>query len=149
MGIFDVFSKKKESLELPPPPMPDGDEHMMDLPEPPQDFAPISAPVEERMLEEEEHSHDEPMEEEAHEPEDAPMRVHRSSDGPIFLSVQDYQAILNGVTAMKSKLSATDESFRKLHEIKSAQDKQLEGWRTSLEDVQRKLTYVDEVLFGR
>ena len=147
MGIFDVFTKKKESLTLPPPPMPEMDEHEMELPSPPEDFAPISAP---ETLQE----HEMEIEEEPHEPIEAPespepVRAHIPRDGPIFVSVQDYQAILNGVTAMKSKLSASEESFRKLHEIKTAQEKQLEGWRTSLEDVQKKLTYVDEVLFGR
>jgi len=142
MGIFDVFGKKKqESLTLPPPPMPEMDEHQMELPEPPHDFEPAPEPVEEHVIEE--------RHEELPAPEPMAPRAPRSHDGPIFVSVQDYQAILNGVTAMKSKLSATDESFKKLHDIKAAQDKQLDAWRSTLEDVQRKLTYVDEVLFGR
>lgn len=143
MGIFDVFGKKKEdSLSLPPPPMPDMEDHSMELPEPPMDEEPHE-PEAMEMHEEPES----PSMEMASEP--MPMRGRRSSSGPIFVSVQDYQMILSGVTAMKSKLAATDESFKKLHEIKAAQEKQLDAWRTALEDVQRKMTYVDEVLFGR
>ncbi|HSU72504.1 MAG TPA: hypothetical protein VLJ21_01500 [Candidatus Binatia bacterium] len=138
MGLFDVFGKKKEPMMLPPPPMPDLEEHpeAMDFPEPPQELEAL-APMDEAPMES-----SEPMPEPR-----APHRIDR--EGPLFVSVQDYQMILNGVTAIKSKLSATDESFKKLHDVKAAQEKQLELWRQSLEDVQRKLTYVDEVLFGR
>jgi hypothetical protein len=144
MGIFDVFSKKREeSVDLPPPPMPDMDEpHMMEFPEAPQDIEPVSAPDMHEEVMEEEHS---PLME---TPEPMMPRM-RSSKGPLFVSVQDYQAILDGVNSIRSKLSATEDSFRKLHEVKASQDKGLEDWRASLEDIQRKLTYVDEVLFGR
>lgn len=140
MGIFDVFAKKKEALTLPPPPMPDMEDAMpepIEMPEPPMDIEPVSEHEEEII-------HDE-------HPMESPMHVGHAlpREGPLFVSVQDYQLILNGVTAIKSKLSATDESFKKLHDVKQAQEKQLEMWRQSLEDVQRKLTYVDEVLFGR
>lgn len=142
MGIFDVFAKKKEALTLPPPPMPDTEDAMpepIEMPEPPMDIEPVAVSEHEEEVIHDEH----PME--------SPMHVGHAlpREGPLFVSVQDYQLILNGVTAIKSKLSATDESFKKLHDVKQAQEKQLEMWRQSLEDVQRKLTYVDEVLFGR
>ena len=131
MGIFDAFSKKKEaeSVSLPPPPLP------VEAPEAPEEIEPISAP--------------EPMEiEEVEEPE---MQHEKPipRDGPVFVSVQDYQEILNGVNSIKSKLGEVDDSFKKLNNIKTGQEKELEEWRKALEDVQRKLTYVDEVLFGK
>jgi hypothetical protein len=140
MSILDVFSKKKEPMQLPPPPMPELDDEQMELPELPMDVEPMDVPAEMPVHEEDS----------AVEPPSLPeLRQHLPREGPLFVSVQDYQMILNGVTAIKAKLSMTDESFKKLHDIKAAQEKQLDAWRQSLEDVQRKLTYVDEVLFGR
>ena len=129
MGIFDSFSKKKEqeSVSLPPPPMP------VEAPEAPQEIAPISAPVPAEMAVEEPVKHETPI----------------PHDGPVFVSVQDYQEILNSVNSIKSKLGEVDDTFHKLTQIKTGQEKELEEWRKSLEDVQRKLTYVDEVLFGK
>ncbi|MBI4145343.1 hypothetical protein HY493_04015 [Candidatus Woesearchaeota archaeon] len=143
MGIFDAFKKKKESAELPPPPMPDLGpelpplpEQSMEAPEPPQELMPEAPETPEPM-------HEEPT---AHEEREAPVRT---DEGPLFVSVQDYQTILNSVNMIRSKLGDAEDSFKKLHDIKQGQEKELEDWRSTLEDVQRKLTYVDEVLFGK
>ena len=112
-----------------------------ELPEMPEET--LEAPA---QFEVPEQPQPEPIEEHEHTEPEAPHRMH---NGPMFVSVQDYQIILNGVSAIKSKLSETDESFKKLQAIKQQQDKQLEDWRSTLEDVQRKLTYVDDVLFEK
>ena len=143
MGIFDAFKSKKETVDLPPPPMPDlpesdtmpSDLEMPELPEP------ESSSMENASADE--HT------EEEHEDADMMHAVRHPSEGPLFVSVQDYQAVLNGVSSIRAKLGMSDDSFKKLQEIKHAQDKSLETWRGTLEDVQRKLTYVDEVLFGK
>lgn len=86
--------------------------------------------------------------EEHDEPEQQPLHLPARA-GPLFVSVQDYQAILNSVNGIRARLNDADESFKKLNEIKASQDKQLDDWRGYLENVQKKLTYVDEVLFER
>lgn len=138
MGIFDAFSKKKEqeSVSLPPPPMPDDEMEAPEAPAP-EEIEPISAP--------------EPVKIEVIEEDEAPEKPRKalSKEGPVFVSMQDYQAILSGVNSIKSKLGEVDDSFKKLNHIKAGQEKELEDWRKALEDVQRKLTYVDEVLFGK
>ena len=115
------------------PELPDMPEATVDAPEMPSFEAPEPMPVEE------EHEHVEP---------ETPHHMN-TRNGPMFVSVQDYQLILNGVAAIKGKLAETDESFKKLQTIKQQQDKQLDDWRATLEDVQQKLTYVDDVLFEK
>ena len=126
MSLFDAFSKKKseELPELTPPPLPDFE------PEPAQALPPEPEPIAAEET-----------------PATQPARQH--AEGPLFVSVQDYEAILNSVNSIKEKLSEAESSFQKLQTIKKEQEQGLEDWRLTLEDVQRKLTYVDDVLFGR
>lgn len=139
MGLFSF--KKKQDMDLPPPPMPEAPE-LPPMPEP-MDFP--EAPAEEPAGTVDEH----PSFEETHE-EESPTPTHRiSRKGPIFVGVQDYQILLNSVASIKAKLAETDESFKKLNDIKTAQDKALENWHAVLGNVQKKLAYVDDVLFER
>jgi len=139
MGIFDAFSKKKEeSVELPAPPAPSAE---AEIEAPELDIEPVSAP------EPEESEQEQIIEEEVEaEPEE---RQPIPREGPIFVSMQDYQIILSGVNSIKSKLGEVDDTYKNLSHIKTSQDKELENWRKSLEDLQRKLTFVDEVVFGK
>ena len=112
MGLFGFKKKKEESLDLPPPPMPLAESEFPPLPE--QSFEAPEAPEIEDV-----HA-PEPVEE-TPTPRGRPAQADH--EGPLFVSVQDYQAVLNGVTSIKSKLSDIEESFRKLGEIKAGQDR--------------------------
>lgn len=66
---------------------------------------------------------------------------------PMFISVEDYQEILNSITVIKDALRDTEESMNRLNELKNTQEKILEDWRGHLEDAERKITYVDQAIF--
>lgn len=158
MGLLDVFSKKekpKEALAPPPPPMPElpAPPPMPEEPELPETISAelpelpetISVPMPE--LPEEEPMPLEEYHKEEHEmPEE---RILPEREGPLFVSVQDYQIILDSLNSIKAKLNQADSSFENLNKIKNQQQQKFEQWRKSLEDVQRKLTYVDEVIYGK
>jgi hypothetical protein len=92
---------------------------------------------------------------ETHEEHDIPEAEHHAEthqprrDGPLFVSMQDYQAILSNVNGIRAKIGDAEESFKKLGELKTSQDKLIDDWRGLFEQVQKKLTYVDDVLFER
>jgi hypothetical protein len=121
MGLLDAFSKKKADEE---------EELELELPE---EIEPYHSPVKQ--------TGESPMTEEEQ------ILPHR--DGPLFVSVQDYQAILDNLNNMKAKLKEADESFDNLNKLKTEQKAKFDSWRKNLEDVQKKLTYVDEVIFGK
>ncbi len=124
-------------MELPPPPIPDEFElppmpDSQEMPETPEEL-PAEIHEESDIPEAEHHS-----------------EVHRPSrEGPLFVSMQDYQAILSDVNGIRTKIGDAEESFKKLGELKDAQDKLIDDWRGLFEQVQKKLTYVDDVLFER
>lgn len=73
--------------------------------------------------------------------------VSPESIKPMFISVEDYQEILNSINVIKDALRDTEESMNRLNELKNTQEKILEDWRGHLEDAERKITYVDQTIF--
>jgi hypothetical protein len=67
--------------------------------------------------------------------------------GPLFVKVSDYKAILDCTNVIKSSIKEAENIILRLNELKNEQDKAFEVWRNQLEDVQRKLTYIDKSVF--
>ena len=162
---FLSFLKKKpatqESLDLPPPPAPETAmqpaevrivnelpemEQMPEQPlaEPPAEQVPESMELPMQAPEE----HEEAPEEEAAPAAPAPeISISKPRREPLFVSVDNYQDVLNSINYIRGKLGEADELVNKLNDIKAVEEKSFEAWRNQLEDVQRKLAYVENVVF--
>jgi hypothetical protein len=66
---------------------------------------------------------------------------------PIFVRVDDYREILEGMTRIRNNLKEATDLVLRLNELKNEEDKEFDKWRLELEDVQRKLMYVDKIIF--
>tara|TARA_Y100000310_G_C20693181_1_gene823730 strand:- start:1977 stop:2585 length:609 start_codon:yes stop_codon:yes gene_type:complete len=66
---------------------------------------------------------------------------------PSYMKVDDFKEMLGGIQITKQNLKECDEIFSRLNQLKNDEDKEFEKWRSKLEDLQRKLIYVDKVLF--
>ncbi|MDP7323133.1 MAG: hypothetical protein QF632_00050 [Candidatus Woesearchaeota archaeon] len=66
---------------------------------------------------------------------------------PSYVKVEDFKDMLGGIQIVKTNLKQCDEIFERLNQVKNDEDKEFEKWRSKLEDLQRKLIYVDKVLF--
>jgi hypothetical protein len=163
MGMFDFLKKKKETeLPLPPPPSaPDmtfqGDiepirapqeqapmEHELDLPElppalpaPRADVKPMNfAPVEEEPK-------DIIYDRTINPPEEKPtIRAER----PNFVAVDDYRQIITDTNTVRAKLMNAENFARRLSDIKNTEERAFEKWRGYLEDVEKKMNYVDQLI---
>lgn len=69
------------------------------------------------------------------------------SNAPLFITIEGYRRILADLDHVKNQLKHAEDVVGRLNELKSAKDKEFEKWRMELEDVQRKLLYVDKVIF--
>jgi hypothetical protein len=78
--------------------------------------------------------------------EPAPRKVLR---GPLFIRADKLRAVLDDIGQIKSKFKAEDDIFFRITDVKNAQDQKFEDFRQSLEDVQRKLLFVDRSLFEK
>ncbi|MEM3154493.1 MAG: hypothetical protein QW165_02920 [Candidatus Woesearchaeota archaeon] len=169
MGLFGFGKKRREELPLPPPPSPPelppllkGDieeirppeapsaipeippmeEHEEKLPElPPALPAPMPAmaPAEEK----EARVFDKTVQPEAEEPI---REVVRTIPKPAFVAVEDYRRIINDTNTIRAKLMDAENFVRRLGDLKNEEERSFERWRTLLEDVEKKMNYVDQLI---
>jgi len=68
-------------------------------------------------------------------------------DKPLFVNANDYKSVLGALTTIKTKVNDSEKILAELNELKNIKDKTFEKWRTDLEDIQRKLLYIDKTLY--
>ncbi len=145
MGLFDIFTKKKEeheSFELPPPPAPEAPSAEVKILSNVPDVEAIpELPAPAENHEEEPSMPEMPSEEPSFEPAVI-------GDGPIFISVQDYQETLNSINRIRNKLTDADELVKKVSGLRSKEAKEFQAYSQQLEDIHRKLSYVEDVIFA-
>lgn len=76
-----------------------------------------------------------------------PEKPKREMGGSIFVNVDEYKEILNGTSNIMNNLKEAEEVVSRLNELKLEKDKEFEKWRGKLEDVERKLIFIDKTIF--
>lgn len=167
-----LFKKKKKELPPPPPPSPPpqsfrgdiapirpGDEappELPPLPEAPEapprpeiaELPPLpEAPPELPPVPE---TPELPPSFETPEPPELPELSEEPRERAIpktsFVDVQDYKKIINDTNIIRSKLMTADNAVKRLNDIKKEEERAIDKWRSQLEDVEKKLHYVDELI---
>lgn len=65
----------------------------------------------------------------------------------IYVRVDNFKATLGSINLVRSDLRESEEALTKLENIKSSKDKSFDKIKSSLEDLQKKLIFVDKTLF--
>ncbi|MBW2983658.1 hypothetical protein KY361_00930 [Candidatus Woesearchaeota archaeon] len=117
---------------IPPPPMKAPEEELPEAPPRPEEAAPEMPSFE-------------AVEEEIGEEEKVGMRV---TEGPIFIRADNYRYVLDELSVARNIVKESGELFAGIENISSSSEQAYENWRLCLEDVERKLLYVDKSLFG-
>jgi len=68
--------------------------------------------------------------------------------GPLFVDIESFKTMLGDVDTIKNDIRSSEVVLQHLDDIKNSKDKELERWRGQLEDIQKKINYVDKVLFN-
>jgi hypothetical protein len=66
---------------------------------------------------------------------------------PVFVKIHNYKEVLDLMDVLKHKVGEAKETLGRLHEIKSEEDTELEECAKDIDDVNRKLIYLDKTLF--
>lgn len=74
-------------------------------------------------------------------------QVIREKGGPIYVSLTQFDTIMQTIGEIKEKLRDCGESLNNANAIKNQEDTKLTRWHSTAENIQRKLLYVDKVLF--
>ena len=66
---------------------------------------------------------------------------------PVFVRMDDYKDVLDVINMIKNKISEARETLGKINELKNEEDAELELWQTGVEEIERKIEFVDKTLF--
>lgn len=66
---------------------------------------------------------------------------------PVFVKIDEYKDVLDIMNMIKNKIEDAKETLGRINELKNEEDAELEMWHTGLEEVERKVTFIDKVLF--
>ena len=66
---------------------------------------------------------------------------------PVFVRIEDYKDILDIMHMIKNKIAEAKALLGKINELKNEEDAELELWHSGVEEVERKLDFVDRSLF--
>lgn len=66
---------------------------------------------------------------------------------PVYVKVDEYKEVLDLVNVLKEKLNDARGLLDHLNELKNEEDAELESWKLSIEDIEKKLHFIDTTLF--
>jgi len=69
------------------------------------------------------------------------------NDMNVFVKMDEYNDLLDIIALINKKIKEAREILEKIYDLKNQEDYELESWKNSLNDVERKLKYIDQVLF--
>ena len=69
------------------------------------------------------------------------------NDMNVFVKMDEYNDLLDIIALINKKIKEAREILEKIYDLKNQEDYELESWKNSLDDVERKLRYIDQVLF--
>ncbi|MBU0757054.1 MAG: hypothetical protein KKF44_03235 [Nanoarchaeota archaeon] len=64
-----------------------------------------------------------------------------------FVKIDEYKDILDIIQLIKEKVKETKALLGKINDLKNQEDSELELWKNGLDDVERKLNFIDQTLF--
>jgi hypothetical protein len=88
---------------------------------------------------------------------EAPLRIAEEARGellarkevkPIFVEVSDYKEMMERGKAIRNTLKDAEDAVARLEILKAEEERIVSEWKKQLEDVEKKISYVDEVVFG-
>ncbi|MFP4117305.1 MAG: hypothetical protein ACLFTR_00095 [Candidatus Woesearchaeota archaeon] len=66
---------------------------------------------------------------------------------PVFIKVEDYKDVIDVMELIKNKILEANGVLEKIRKLKAEEDAELELWDSNLEDIERKISYIDKTLF--
>lgn len=65
----------------------------------------------------------------------------------VFVKIEEYKDILDIIDLIREKVEEARTVLGKINDLKNQEDSELELWKTALNNVERKLEFVDKTLF--
>lgn len=66
---------------------------------------------------------------------------------PVFVKIDEYKDVLEVMGLIKDKIKDARSTLGRINELKNEEDSELELWNSRLEDIEKKLEFIDRSLF--
>ena len=66
---------------------------------------------------------------------------------PIFVRIEEYKDVLDVINMVRNKLKEARETLNRINSLKNEEDLELEKWEQGLDQVERRMEYIDKVMF--
>lgn len=77
----------------------------------------------------------------------SPVVIEKRDDKPLFIKIDKYKESVKTMDSIKVKLEEAQELIKNLTKLREQEEKELQEWQSSLDDVRQKLMKVDKNLF--
>lgn len=81
--------------------------------------------------------------------EERDVLEHKQAEGPVYIRVDKFKNILAGIRTIRNNLKIANQSIGKLNGIDANSEKVFEKWRNAMMDLQKKLIFIDKMLFKK
>jgi|TARA_B100001971_G_C18154917_1_gene517946 predicted nuclease with TOPRIM domain len=66
---------------------------------------------------------------------------------PVYVKIDEYKDILDIVNLVKGKLNEARKTLDKINKLKNEEDSELNLWHSELDEIEKKVEYIDQTLF--
>jgi hypothetical protein len=73
--------------------------------------------------------------------------INTENRGPLFMEMETYGEFMGEIGRLNVKLHMMDEMFVKMDSLREKEDFEIKRWHHSMDDLRRKLLYMDDALF--
>ena len=74
-------------------------------------------------------------------------REHLELTRPLFVDVLLFREVIDEIASISGRLKESHDSLSRLEEFREDEEKEFKRWRSNVQDIQKKLIYVDKTLF--
>lgn len=65
---------------------------------------------------------------------------------PVFVKIDEYKDVLEVIELMRNKIEQAKDILGRIHDLKNEEDSEIESWKTSIEEIERKVEDIDNTL---
>jgi len=68
-------------------------------------------------------------------------------EAPLFVKIDEYKDVLDIIGMIRNKLDDAKKTLAKINELKNGEDAELESWSKALNEIEKKVSFIDKALF--
>ncbi len=79
-------------------------------------------------------------------PINSSLKVIKMEKMPVFVKIDEYNDVLNSMKMIRKKIEEAKETLLKVNDLKNEEDHQLEMWQNALDEIEKKIDFINHSL---